>query len=61
MINDKETIEMTIELIDNNINEWQLYAKCNKMLCDFAFNIVNMLVDKKKEIVEKLKELDINI
>lgn len=58
MINDRETIKITIELIDNNINEWQLYAKCNEILCDFAYDIVNMLVDKKKEIVEKLKKLD---
>lgn len=45
--------------IDSQINYWQFMAKCDKIRLDLSIMNVNKLVEQKKEIVEKLKKLDI--
>ena len=59
MIMDKENLEKELKWIDSSI-DWQIFGvKIGETDVDKALNRVKELVEKKKEIVEILKKLDI--
>lgn len=58
MIMDKENLEKELKWIDSSI-DWQIFGvKIGETDVDKALNRVKELVEKKKEIVEILKKLD---
>lgn len=59
MKNDGKSLIQQAQNIDNQINYWQFMAKCDKLRLDLSIMNVNKLVEQKKDIVEKLKKLDI--
>jgi hypothetical protein len=55
---DKENLEKELKWIDSSI-DWQIFGvKIGETDVDKALNRVKELVEKKKEIVEILKKLD---
>lgn len=58
-LNDGSFLIQQVQNIDNQINYWQFQVKCDKIRLDLAIMNVNKLVEQKKDIVEKLKKLDI--
>lgn len=59
MIMDKENLEKELKWIDSSI-DWQIFGvKIGATDVDKALNRVKELVEKKKEIVEIMKKLDI--